>query len=192
MQKLLTLLILALIFTGCGNDPITNAGYFDDDVDKSVTTEQPNTGAQIFNNYGSGTMTVNNTVNYNNPTATQSFSTVVIETPSHYFTTDLTYVGIYKTSHGANLVMRNNTSYEMMVNVNYSVSCTINGNPKDAVTKTQYFWLKAYEQQESQSSVDGIWWGGLSTIECTGNILSIIPTSTDESNFQIWTGNYHI
>lgn len=190
----LSILSLTVFAIACGNDPITNAGYFDDDIDKSVTTEQPNTGAQVFNNYGSGTMTVNNTINYSGSSLeSPTTNTTVSETaPKHFFPTDLSYVGIYKTTTGAKLVMRNNTSYDMSVDVNYTVTCIVNGKQSDAVTKTQYFRLKQYEQKESQNSIDGIWHGGLNTIDCTGHILSIVPYSTDESNFQVWTGNYQI
>lgn len=116
MQKLLTLLILALIVTGCGNDPITNAGYFDDDVDKSVTTEQPNTGAQVFNNYGSGTMTVNNTVNYNSSAknTAASLSNNTITTLSASYQDKLSFE-----LHGGSLYVLNNTSEKVRVRLMY-------------------------------------------------------------------------
>lgn len=48
MNKLL--LGTALFLTACGNDPITNAGYFDDDVDRSVeetTTDDHSTNYTV-------------------------------------------------------------------------------------------------------------------------------------------------
>ena len=110
----------------------------------------------------------------------------------HYFPTDLVYVGISKTSDGANLVMKNNTSYSMAVSINYSVSCVVNGKSDGEVTKTIIFSFDPYEQKESSSSIDGLWHGGMKTIECTGTIMSIVPRSYDQSNFQAWTGNYPI
>ena len=54
------LAVSACVLTGCGNDPVTYAGYFDDDQDKSVTTNNSSNGDQVFNNYGSGNMNVTN------------------------------------------------------------------------------------------------------------------------------------
>lgn len=58
MNKLI--LALATIIAACGNDPVTYAGYFDDDQDRSVTTNNNSNGDQVFNNYGSGNMNVTN------------------------------------------------------------------------------------------------------------------------------------
>jgi Flp pilus assembly protein TadG len=52
--------VSACVLTGCGNDPVTYAGYFDEDQDKSVTTNNSSNGDQVFNNYGSGNMNVTN------------------------------------------------------------------------------------------------------------------------------------
>lgn len=80
-MKHIATLALATIIAACGNDPVTYAGYFDDDQDRSVNTSQPNEGTQIFNNYGSGNMTVNNTiqntVNYVAPQIVSSSSVAV-------------------------------------------------------------------------------------------------------------------
>jgi hypothetical protein len=107
------------------------------------------------------------------------------------FPTDLEYVGIFKTSTGANLVMKNNTAYTMSVKVNYTISCSVNGKPAKTSTRTLKFKFDMYEQKESSTGVDG-WHGGMDTIECSGSIHSIIPDSYDHSNFQTWTGSYPI
>lgn len=109
-----------------------------------------------------------------------------------YFITDLEYVGIFKHSTGANLVMKNNTKYKMSISVNYSILCKVNTKYEYSATKTLTFTMEMYEQKESTSSIDGYWHGGLNTIECSGTITSIIPTSYDKSNFQPWTGNFDI
>lgn len=109
-----------------------------------------------------------------------------------YFITDLEYVGIFKHSTGANLVMKNNTKYKMSISVNYSILCKVNTKYEYSATKTLTFTMEMYEQKESTSSIDGYWHGGLDTIECSGTITSIIPTSYDKSNFQPWTGNFDI
>lgn len=57
MKKLI--LALATILAACGNDPITNAGYFDDDVDKSTTT------TTNYTNDESNTSNSNNTTTNN-------------------------------------------------------------------------------------------------------------------------------
>lgn len=72
MQKLLTLLTLALIVTGCGNDPITNAGYFDDDVDRSTTT------TTNYSNDESTTSNSNNSTNSNNTTTNNYYHDSII------------------------------------------------------------------------------------------------------------------
>lgn len=109
-----------------------------------------------------------------------------------YFIADLEYVGIFKHSTGANLVMKNNTKYKMSISVNYSILCKVNTKYEYSATKTLTFTMEMYEQKESTSSIDGYWHGGLNTIECSGTITSIIPTSYDKSNFQPWTGNFDI
>lgn len=114
------------------------------------------------------------------------------EIKKHYFTSDLTYIGITKSSNYARLVMKNNTEYEMNVSINYTIKCIVNGKSETNATKTIPFYFKPYEQQESSNSIDGIWHGGMDSITCTGTILSIIPASGDKSNFQAWSGNYNI
>ena len=187
----IAILLFATVTIACGVD-VTDpqAGYFDDHQDKS--------GTQNFNNMGSGTMEVN--INYNNGSATTTSVSNDINTETtlpntsykSYFMTDLEYVGIFKHSNGAYLVMKNNTKYYMSVSVNFSISCKVNNKNEDRVTKTLTFPMKMYEQKESTSSIDGYWHGGLDTIECSGTIISIIPSSYDESNFQPWTGNFDI
>lgn len=110
----------------------------------------------------------------------------------HYFPSDLEYVGIFKHSHGANLVMKNNTAYQMSIKVNYTIACSVNGNTAEITSETLSFSLDVFEQKESSNSVDGYWHGGMNTIECNGYITSVIPTSYDYSNLQIWTGTFPI
>ena len=104
-----------------------------------------------------------------------------VTTHSSVFPTDLSYVAINKDPNGVNLVMKNNTAYEMRVNVNYSITCSINGKAATTNIKTAYFSFKMYEQKEYQH-MDGFWHGGMDTITCTGVITSITPASTDRSN----------
>lgn len=108
----------------------------------------------------------------------------------HYFPTDLACIGIYKNSNGANLVMKNNTSYKMYVNVNVTISCSTNGKTAETTTETLQFDLNRYEQKES--NIVNIYWFDGKTRDCTGTITSIIPDYYDESNFQAWIGSYHI
>lgn len=51
--------IIVLLLVACGNDPITNAGYFDDDVDRSTTT------TTAYTNDESTTSNSNNTTTNN-------------------------------------------------------------------------------------------------------------------------------
>lgn len=195
MKKLFIFGLAVALLSACGNDPVTTAGYFDDDVDKSNTTTDNSTsaGVQNFNNTGNGNMEVN-IYNQPNQPATVMYEPVNYGNPTNpsksVFTKDLTYVGMFKTSNGVNLVMKNNTSYKMYVNVNVSLSCLINDRKSDTYSKTLYFAFDKYEQKELSASA--YWYGGLTTIECTGSILSIIATSSDPSNFQDWTGSYPI
>lgn len=108
------------------------------------------------------------------------------------FGKDLTFIRIEKNSHGAELVMKNNTEMYMSVTINYEIMCSINNKPAESLlTKTLSCSLNAY-QQVSCGSIDGIWHGGLDTISCKGNILSITPRSTDKSNFTPFIGYYEI
>ena len=108
----------------------------------------------------------------------------------HYFPTDLVCIGIYKTSKGANLGMKNNTAYRMSVKVNYTISCSVNGKAAETTTNTRQFDLNKYEQKES--SIMNVYWFDGNTRDCTGTITSIIPDYLDDSNFQAWTGSYRI
>ena len=108
----------------------------------------------------------------------------------HYFPTDLACIGIFKTSKGANLAMKNNTAYRMSVKVNYTISCSVNGKAAETTTNTLQFDLNKYEQKES--SIVNIYWFDGNTRDCTGTITSIIPDYLDDSNFQAWTGSYPI
>lgn len=121
-----------------------------------------------------------------------SSSSKEIEIEKHYFPTDLEYAGIFKHSNGAYLVMKNNTEYEMKINVNYNIFCKVNGKNDYSATKTVNFNLNKYEQKESSTSIDGYWHGGMDSIECKGTITSIVPTAYDKSNFQSWHGNFDI
>jgi len=163
------LLILTVLFIGCANDTGMNV------------TEEYEEPIKYSSTYSSSSF-----VWYN------SMSSSSNEQIKSYFMTDLEYVGIFKHSTGANLVMKNNTKYEMSVSVNYSILCKVNTKYEYSVTKTLKFTMEMYEQKESTSSIDGYWHGGLNTIECSGTITSIIPTSYDKSNFQSWTGNFDI
>lgn len=158
--------VITMVLVGCANDTGVNANY-DDDTTLSSSHYEPYSWM-----YSSSSKTPN-----------------IVK---HYFPTDLEYVGIYKTSHGANLVMKNNTAFTMSVKVNYSISCSVNGKTADTTTKTLRFYLDMYEQQESINSLDGYWHGGMNTIDCIGTITSIIPDDNDKSNFQAWTGSYPI
>lgn len=157
------LVVFAMVLASCANDTGANAEYDDDNIRSS--------SSYWWMGYSSSKAN---------------------EVAKHYFPTDLVYVGISKTSNGANLVMKNNTSYSMDVSINYSVSCVVNGKSDGEVTKTILFSFDPYEQKESSSSIDGHWHGGMKTIECTGTIMSIVPKYYDQSNFQAWTGNYPI
>lgn len=126
---------------------------------------------------------------YNNWLVSSSSKT---EIRKHYFMMDLTYIEIAKHSNEARLVMKNNSEYTMGVSINYTIKCIINGKSETNTTKTISFYFNAYEQKESSNSIDGYWHGGMNSIECSGTILSIVPTSSDKSNFQAWTGNYSI
>lgn len=163
------LLILTILFIGCANDTGMNV------------TEEHEEPYFIGSTYSSSSFVLYS--------STQSSSSEQIKS---YFITDLEYVGIFKHSTGANLVMKNNTKYEMSVSINYSILCKVNTKYEYSATKTLKFTMEMYEQKESTSSIDGYWHGGLNTIECSGTITSIIPTSYDKSNFQPWTGNFDI
>ena len=58
-MKNLAIIALATILAACGNDPITNAGYFDDDVDRSNNT------TTNYTNDESNTSNSNNTTTNN-------------------------------------------------------------------------------------------------------------------------------
>lgn len=165
MKCLLT--VITMLFVGCANDTGVSTDY-DDNTTISSSSYDP----YSWMYYSSSSKTP--------------------EIAKHYFPTDLEYVGIFKTSNGANLVMRNNTAYTMSVKVNYTISCSVNGKTAQTTTKTLNFSFDMYEQKESSTSVDGYWHGGMDTIECSGTISSIIPNSYDHSNFQTWTGSYPI
>lgn len=160
------LVIFTMVFIGCANDTGVSADY-DDSTTTSSNSYEPYSWM------------------YSSSSATTNIA-------QHYFPTDLEYVGIYKTSNGAKLVMKNNTAYTMSVKVNYTISCSVNGKDAETTTKTLEFYLNMYEQKESSNNVDGYWHGGMTTIDCTGAITSIIPDYYDKSNFQAWTGSYPI
>lgn len=162
VKWLLVVIIMALV--GCANDTGVSADYDDDTILSSSSYELY---SWIY-----------------------SSSSKTPEIVKHYFPTDLVCIGIFKKSNGANLVMQNNTAYRMSVKVNYTISCSVNGKAAETTTKTLSFDLNMYEQKES--SIVNIYWFDGNTRDCTGTITSIIPHSYDESNFQAWTGSYHI
>lgn len=153
--------VITMVLIGCANDTGVNADYNDDTTLSS---------------------------SYEPFSLMYSSSSKTPEIAKHYFPTDLEYVGIYKKSNGANLVMKNNTAYTMSVKVNYTISCSVDGKTAETTTKTMGFYLNMYEQKESSIAM----YGGMTTIYCTGTIISIIPDYTDKSNFQAWTGSYPI
>lgn len=161
------LIITSLLFIGCAID--TGSSAYVNDITQPKSSSNYNTLE-----FG-----------YSSSSNIQSFE-------PHYFPRDFEYVGIFKTSHGANLVMKNNTASTMSVKVNYTIACSVNGNPAETTSQTLSFSLDMFEQKESSNSVDGYWHGGMKTIECNGYITSVIPTSYDHSNFQIWTGVFPI
>ena len=159
------LAVFTMAFIGCANDTGVSADFYDDTTLSSSSYEQYS--------------------------LMYSSSSKTPEITKHYFPTDLEYVGIYEKSTGANLVMKNNTAYTMSVKVNYTISCSVNGKAAKTTTKTLKFSFDMYEQKEV-GSVDGYWHGGMTTIDCTGTITSIIPDYSDKSNFQAWSGSYPI
>lgn len=154
--------VITMVLVGCSNDTGVSADY-NDDTTLSSSSYEP-----FSSMYSSSSKTP--------------------EIAKHYFPTDLEYVAIYKTSNGANLVMKNNTAYTMSVKVNYTISCSVDGKTAKTTTKTTGFYLNMYEQKESSI----VYLHYNTTIYCTGTILSIIPDYTDKSNFQAWTGSYPI
>ncbi len=189
--KLASYIIASMLYGGCGCDPSMDITGVSNTENEHVSVPNNNGTVvigegNIVNNYMDGKLVSSyKQTNYSSSSITSAQHTSV-------FPTDLSYIGIYKTSSGANLVMKNNTAYSMSVNVNYTVSCSINGKPAQTTTKTLHFTFDMYEQKEHDNSVDGYYHGGMDTIECTGTITSIIPTPYDDSNFQAWTGSYPI
>jgi hypothetical protein len=118
-------------------------------------------------------------------------SVVYEEIAKSDFPTDLEYVGIFKESSGVYLVMKNNTAYKMSVELNYTISCSVNGAPTKTMTSTLSVSFNMYEKKESKY-LYRTWLRENDTIECSGTIHSIIPRSYDYSNFQTWTGSYPI
>ena len=154
------LAVFILLFIGCANDTGVSADFYDDTILSSSSYDP----------------------------FSSSSKTPDIE--KHYFPTDLACIGIFKTSNGANLVMKNNTAYRMSVKVNYTISCSVNGKAAETTTETLLFDLNKHEQKES--SIMNVYWFDGNTRDCTGTITSIIPDYLDESNFQAWTGSYRI
>ena len=109
------LLILTVLFIGCANDTGMNV------------TEEYEEPIKYSSTYSSSFVWYN------------SMSSSSNEQIKSYFMTDLEYVGIFKHSTGANLVMKNNTKYIMSVSVNYSIFCKVNNKNEYSVTKTLTF-----------------------------------------------------
>jgi len=114
------------------------------------------------------------------------------DTPKATFPNDVTYIGIATRDGEAHLVMKNNTNEYILIEVNYTVTCTVNGITGNAITKTAEFWFHPYEQKENISSIDGNYHKTTDTISCSGTILSIIPSIGYDDEFQAWTGSYPI
>ena len=158
------LAVFILLFIGCANDTGISADFYDDTI---LSSSSYDTYSWIY-----------------------SSSSKTHDIEKYYFPTDLVCIGIFKKSNGANLVMQNNTAYRMSVKVNYTISCSVNGKAAETTTNTLLFDLNRYEQKES--SIVNIYWFDGNTRDCAGTITSIIPDHLDESNFQAWTGSYHI
>jgi hypothetical protein len=158
------LAVFILLFIGCVNDTGISADFYDDTTLSSSS--------------------------YDPYSWMYSSSSKTPDIEKHYFPTDLACIGIFKTSKGANLVIKNNTAYRMSVKVNYTISCSVNGKAAETTTDTLQFDLNRYEQKES--NIMNIYWFDGNTRDCTGTITSIIPDYLDESNFQAWTGSYRI
>jgi len=127
---------------------------------------------------------------YDDTTLSSNSNSKTPDIEKHYFPTDLVCIGIFKKSNGADLVMKNNTAYRMSVKVNYMISCSVNGKAAETTTNTLLFDFNKYEQKSS--NIVNIYWFDGNTRDCTGTITSIIPDYLDDSNFQAWTGPYHI
>lgn len=123
MNKLL--LGTAIFLTACGNDPITNAGYFDDDVDRSVeettTDDHSQNNTTIYNidesqhNDNSTTITtivdslivIRDTIKYN----TLDTIHITIKDTVKHTKIDTTYKTIYDTVS----VLKNDTLYRTIL-----------------------------------------------------------------------------
>lgn len=114
------------------------------------------------------------------------------DTPKATFPNELTYIGITTRDGNAYLVLKNNTNDYLSVEVNYTVSCAVNGTPGNVITETTSFWFRPYEQKENTSTIDGKYHKTTDTISCSGTILSIIPSLWYDDVFQAWTGHYSI
>lgn len=165
MKFLLT--IAAILLVGCSNAVIASADYEDD---AAVSSSSYDTFPQMH----------------------QSSASETTSLEKHYFPTDLEYVGIVRTQKGAELVMKNNTEYAMLVEIAYEITCSANGKPTQTSVKTRIFSFASHEEKGSINSVNSYWNRGMETIECSGAILSIQPFSSDHSNFQPWEGSYPI
>lgn len=106
------------------------------------------------------------------------------------FPTELSYLGMKHTSYGVYLVMKNNTKNYLSVKVNYTLTCSINGNSPETNTDTIELYFGMYEQRES-SNLLGYLTRNIQTIECNGIIHSIVPNIFEE-DFHAWTGAFPI
>lgn len=107
------------------------------------------------------------------------------------FPTELSYLGMKHTSYGVYLVMKNNTKNYLSVKVNYTLTCSINGNQPETITRTIDFYFGMYEQSESTNLLGLSFIGSIQTIECNGIIHSIVPDIFEE-DFHTWTGEFPI
>lgn len=159
------LALFTMVFISCATDTGVSADFYSD---TALSSSSYDTSSLIY-----------------------SSSSKTPDIEKHYFPTDLVCIGIYKNSNGATLIMQNNTAYKMSVKVNYTISCSVNGKAAETTTETLLFNFNKYEQKESSNIVNVYWFDG-NTRDCAGTITSIIPDYYDESNFQAWTGSYHI
>lgn len=158
------LIIASILLVGCSNAVIASADY-EDDVSSSYDAV---------------------------PQMHQSSASEAASIEKHYFPTDLEYVVILRTQKGAELVLKNNTEYAMLVEISYEITCSANGKPAQTSVKTRIFSFASHEQKGTINSVNGYLNRGMETIECSGSILSIYPFSSDHSDFQPWEGSYPI
>ena len=125
----ITILMSTVIAIACGNDPVTNAGYFDDDLDRSVDQS-------VHDDHSSNTTTITTT------TTTDDHSTVTIDDHSHvtnnYFP-DTVYVrDTIRTRDTVSRTVRDTVLKVDTITVHTVKHDTITKHKVDTVTTTVY------------------------------------------------------